>query len=585
MKKALLILILCLFTAFTLISCNGDENEQPAVTYTVSWMDENGNKLSSTTVNEGEVPSYTYTVTDTAEWDYTFEGWATSKGGETLTEIPAASTDATYYAVVSAVKQKYTVKFNTVGGSEVASETVEYGQCVSIPEPPKYEGHRFVGWSYTEGGTDAVDFEKAITGNTEYFAIWNETVDVKALLAALLEGYKLDPMSYIPESMRSDFSANLVNESDIVTDYSGFTDISDIALGFGEQWHMVLDNLNQSMIFFNTLSVVEGLTTASITAFNNYFDKNPADTAHHEFESGTYNVTVDFDGEIIVYALDYTANIPALGEQTVQIALAMNVDTAERTARIQIGDANALKYTIGADYYEFAIKYLGIRRAMFSVSKDTLGNVSGHIYEYLTAASIEIGSAADFYITDDYVSVVGNKASGMVGFTGTISELYTADNGKMVGYEVNEKLSVVNYDTLWFNLADINGLESIKYDGEKFYVNGSASAWQAKKNTLTRRFDIEMRKQYVYSYDAENEKYVMHEIEVPMIFVQEGNFDTFAADVSSTNGITVSVSVNSTDFAKLTSDYDTLIPVFVANKDKMTTDLIIAYIGEKIAFD
>jgi hypothetical protein len=81
MKKLLLILSLFLALTLTLLSCNGGNQ---TVTYAVDWFDENGNKLSSTTVNEGDTPEYTYNVTDTAEWDYTFEGWSATENGEIL---------------------------------------------------------------------------------------------------------------------------------------------------------------------------------------------------------------------------------------------------------------------------------------------------------------------------------------------------------------------------------------------------------------------------------------------------------------------------------------------------------------------
>ena len=70
-----------------------------------------------------------------------------------------------------------------------------------------------------------------------------------------------------------------------------------------------------------------------------------------------------------------------------------------------------------------------------------------------------------------------------------------------------------------------------------------------------------------------------------MMLVQEDNYDTFVSDVKSTNNVTVSVTVSSADFAKLLSDYDTLIPAFIANKDNVTVDAILAYIGEKITFE
>ena len=82
------------------------------IKFVITWLDESGNKLSSNEVTEGEVPNYSYEKNDTAEWDYTFEGWSASNNGDVLTSIPAAKENATYYAVVSKVKQKYTVLVN-----------------------------------------------------------------------------------------------------------------------------------------------------------------------------------------------------------------------------------------------------------------------------------------------------------------------------------------------------------------------------------------------------------------------------------------------------------------------------------------
>lgn len=601
MKKTLylLFLLLAVFMTFTACKGNDDETHEPSTNpektkYTITWVDENGNTLSSEQVEEGSTPKYSYTKSDTDEWDYTFIGWSASTDGDVLNEIPRATQNSTYYAKVSAVKQQYTVTFNSMGGSTVQSQTVEYGAKITPPENPTYEGHKFMAWSTSDTEVVSVDFNLPITGNVEYFAVWNETIDIKGMLSALLSGYELNPYSYIPESMRADFSSNLVTDTDIITDYSISQSVSDIHYGFGEQWHMVLDNLEQTKIFFNVLSIVETVSAVSITSFNNYFDANPQDTAHHEFSSGIYNVTIDFNGEILYYALDFTADIPVFGNQTVQIVLSMSIETGEKTVRIQLGDANALKYTMLENSYTFAIKYLGLRRAMFNISRDDDGNVSGNIYEYLTASSVEIASAADFYVTEDYVSVVGNKADGMVGFTGYINELYCVDDGRLIGYEVQETLSKLVYNTLWFNLEDIAGISSVRHsivkDKDVFFINGSNDKWEAKKvggisgKMLSRRFDIEFRTQYVYSYDAIEGKYVEHKISVPMIFVQEENLDTLAADIKATNDVTIAINVSNADIGKMLDDYDVLIPEFIAHKETVTIDAIIAYIGNKITF-
>lgn len=605
MKKLALVTIL-LLAVLLLFACGGntpseggdDTPNEPSSkkTYTVTWVDENGDTLKSLKVEENKKPSYSYNVTDTAEWDYTFEGWASTPNGSVISELPAVTSDVTYYAQVSALKQKYTVTFNSNGGSAVNSQTVEYGSKVTAPDAPTYENHRFIGWCYDTKGEKTVDFDLPITGNIEFYAIWNEVANVKGLLAALLSGYELNPFGYIPESMRYDFSQNLVDGDDIINDYLTDVSVSDIHYGHGEQWHMVLKNIMEAQNFFNVLEVIESVSTVSITAFNNYFDSNPSDTAHHEFEHGIYSVTVNFDGEILFYVLDYTAELPVFGNQTVQIAMSMNAETGEKAVRIQVGDANALSYKVLENSYEFAIKYLGVRRAMLSIEREEDGSIKGSINEFLTVSDAEIASAAEFYITEDHVSVIGNKASGMIGSTAYITELYSADTGALLGYEVQETVSSIVYDTLWFGLDSFSGINSIRYrevNGKipaAFFVNGSSTEWKNKtvggfgSKMFSRRFDIEFRTQYVYTYDSENEKYVEHTVKVPMLFVQEENYDTLSADVMSVNDILFSVQVDSTYLTKLLSDYDTLLPVFIQNKDEISADTIISYIGEKVHF-
>lgn len=575
---------------------NGSNQEPEKPKYTVTWKDENGNTLSSAKVEEGKAPTpHAYEKADTAEWDYTVDGWSATEGGEVLDTVPNASADATYYAVVSQVKRKYTVTFNTGDGSAVAPVTVEYGSAVNMPaDAPTLDGHRFVAWcSDSACETEAV-WPLTVTGNVTIYAKWNEQVDIGAYLSALLNGFKLNPYSFIPEAMLPTYSANLIDPDDIVTDYSNFVNVSDITMrGFGEQWNMVLDNIEQSSTFFNALTVVEGLTATSVSAFNNYLDKNPGDTAHHNFKSGIYSVTVDFDGEVITYVLDYTATFPVLGEQTAQIAMEMDIETGEKNVRVQLGDANAIHYVMGDGYYEFAIKYLGVRRAYFSIAYDEDNNLSGHIYEYLTVNGVGIKSAADFYFVEDYVAVVGNKADGIIGFNNYICELYDAEDGRMIGYEVREEKSVLRFDTLWFNLDQFSGITSIKYrektDSQEaaFFLNGSNTAWKTKKvSTLnpSRRYDIEFRIQYFYSYDPATEKYTAHKVEVPMMFVQEGNLGTLTDDIKAENKINVALTESSSLVTMLIGFYDTTVDVFITNKELVTEDVIVAFIGDKKTF-
>lgn len=563
--------------------------------YTIRFYDENGTLLHTATVKEGERPSFIYTKTDTDEWKYIVLGWSDEKDGTVLSAIPTASGDASYYAAVRAEKKKYTLSFVTDGGIDVASVTREYGTEISAPEKPTKTGYAFVAWCTDAEGKNAVTWPLTLTKNMTLYAVWNEKVDIKAYLELLLSDVIPDPYAYIPESMRP--GARTLPDGTI-TDYSDFVNKSLLpSRGYGEQWHMITDNLTQSEKFFSALKAVEGLTTTSVSTFQNYLDQNPGSTAHHTFASGIYNVTIDYDGKTMTYVLDYTTTFPVLGEQTAQIALSMDVATGEKTVRIQLGAPNALTYKASGHSYEFAIKYLGVRTACFRVEKKADGTVEGRINEYLTVAGKGLHSAADFYIGDDYVSAVGNKASGIPGFTGYINEVYETKTGKLLGYEVRETLSSVVYNTLWFDLSDVSGITSVKYreaTGEEsaaFFVNGSDAAFTTKNvggiggKMFSRRFDIELRTQYFYKYNAELGTYEEVAVKVPMLFVQVEQYDTLTKDIAAENkGINASIVISAGSLKKIKDDYATLIDAFIENNSDLTEDDIRRIIGDAVTF-
>ncbi len=69
-----------------------------------------------------------------------------------------------------------------------------------------------------------------------------------------------------------------------------------------------------------------------------------------------------------------------------------------------------------------------------------------------------------------------------------------------------------------------------------------------------------------------------------MLFIQQENFDTFSADVKNTNNLTLTVELNEEIIDAIINHYTTLIPVFVDNKNKITSAKIVENIGEKITF-
>ena len=78
---------------------------------------------------------------------YTQTGWATVDGGEKiygLDDVYTQNEALTLYPVWNT--NKYTITFDTNGGSEIAPITQDYGTAITAPANPTREGYTFIGW-------------------------------------------------------------------------------------------------------------------------------------------------------------------------------------------------------------------------------------------------------------------------------------------------------------------------------------------------------------------------------------------------------------------------------------------------------
>lgn len=66
---------------------------------------------------------------------------------------------------------KYTVTFNSNGGSKISSKTVVSGEKVTAPYNPTYTGYKFLGW-YLNG--NKYDFNSKVTSNITLVAKWEK---------------------------------------------------------------------------------------------------------------------------------------------------------------------------------------------------------------------------------------------------------------------------------------------------------------------------------------------------------------------------------------------------------------------------
>ena len=146
----------------------GGGGQQTVNSYTITFKNYDETVLETKSVEEGQMPAYTGQTPvkeGDAQYSYTFEGWDPA--------IVVASADATYTATFTQSVNSYTVRFVNDDGTELQSETLEYGAT------PVYNGaaptkETTAQYTYTFNGWDAEITQ--VTGNVTYTATYTSNV-------------------------------------------------------------------------------------------------------------------------------------------------------------------------------------------------------------------------------------------------------------------------------------------------------------------------------------------------------------------------------------------------------------------------
>ncbi len=110
-----------------------DENGVLVAKYKVEFVDYDGTVLSTQMINEAGSAA---APADPERTGYTFIGWDVD-----FTNITGDLTVTAQYEINS-----YTVKFVDYDGTEIDTQTVDYGFAATAPENPVRDGYKFAGW-------------------------------------------------------------------------------------------------------------------------------------------------------------------------------------------------------------------------------------------------------------------------------------------------------------------------------------------------------------------------------------------------------------------------------------------------------
>ena len=134
--------------------------------YNVTFVLNNGLETAPVQVAHGALVAE---PTEPVKTNYDFKHWALDDNAFDF-NTPITSS-ITLYAIYDAIM--YQVFFDTLGGSEVSTQTIMSGSLATTPAEPTKDGFRFLGWFI---GDTAFNFATPITSTTIISAKWAESV-------------------------------------------------------------------------------------------------------------------------------------------------------------------------------------------------------------------------------------------------------------------------------------------------------------------------------------------------------------------------------------------------------------------------
>ena len=140
-----------------------------AIEYDITYTLNGG---EATNPNSYTIETNTFTLNNPTKEGYRFLGWTGSNGNtpEEVTINIGSTGNKTFIANYEVIK--YTVTFNSNGGSAVESEEVNHGETVAAPVTPTKEGYAFGGWYKDDNLTEEYSFDSLVTKNMTLYAKW-----------------------------------------------------------------------------------------------------------------------------------------------------------------------------------------------------------------------------------------------------------------------------------------------------------------------------------------------------------------------------------------------------------------------------
>ena len=193
--------------------------------FTITWLNEDGSLIDTTTVAGGTVPTHDAATKDaTAQYTYTFAGW--SDGTTTYAPddaLPEVIRNATYTATFTQTDREYTITWKNDDGSVIDTTTVPYGTVPTHADATKDADAQY---SYTFAGWDKEIV--AVTGDATYTATYTTSQSPAAIVIGKIDAIGTveytDACKAKIDAARDAYDALTDEQKAFVTNYTTLTD-------------------------------------------------------------------------------------------------------------------------------------------------------------------------------------------------------------------------------------------------------------------------------------------------------------------------------------------------------------------------
>lgn len=390
---------------------------------------------------------------------------------------------------------------------------------------------------------------------------------------------------FLPESLSVE---NKVESGFQTLDFSaGFVNVNAISKKhIGRQLNVVYENLLSVEKITAYLDDFYTYSNIIVNLYQTFLNDNPDNFAVFEKNTENFSFKIEIsNGKNLLFASFKSATIE----------LEYDLETNTASGRVQLTDNSALKYKFSKNKIDWAVNAFGVLVGQLSLEKTNKG-VSGYVYEFMGVNEAALKTTTLIDITTTTTLITSNKREIDDLVVEAVVELYDNKTGNLIVSKAKETNKIVDFETIWFNLYDIDGIESVKKVDEQnslnldtIYVNNSVNPFQSKRNNFgfgSRQFDIEMREVYYFVFNEISGKYEKIKVEIPMFFVQQNNLDSYKRDAYSdnkNNGIQENLKNNVEEkwLEILLSEYDAQLPKFEELKESVNKQDVIDFIGTK----